>query len=193
LIISRNDCDQLRYCYRCLKKGINQTSLVVVHGPIGKVSVNGSIRLNPFVNNITVFNTDENNFYKYSPNSPLLNDIGNSRFYQLLTGDINLKERLNSGTLLFNLIENHFNDIIEHIIIGLLPHHGSKRKWASEILKTEINSQFWVVSASCPRLSNYRHPSFKLIKTIQLSGYCCYWSNQIRSVDIQANKDYQNH
>jgi hypothetical protein len=87
LIISRNDCDQLRYCYRCLKKGINQTSLVIVHGPIGKVSVNGPIRPNPSVNNITVFNTDENNFYKYSPNSPLLNDIGNSRFYQLLTGD----------------------------------------------------------------------------------------------------------
>ncbi len=128
-LIKENKLTELKECYKNLplkpKLDINDTSLVLYHMPRYRFRSRGYLTFTSSNSSLTT--------YRYS-------DIF-SRFGQLLTGDINL-----SNKRVYKNLKNHFKNLFHSVVLGMVPHHGSRRSWNSQILKDTPNSEIWVIS-----------------------------------------------
>jgi len=144
-------------CYSPIVKElreINNTSLVAYHGPLGRVT--SVIFL--FSHHLP-YHLCKIRYYDF-----------NNNFGQFLTGDINLNPRPR-----YEELKNHYNCCLEKVVMGQVPHHGSKYNWREELLKDTPNSKIWVVSA---RSGSRHHPSSKVIESIRLNKRRCIWVNE---------------
>jgi hypothetical protein len=95
-----------------LRNGLNNTSLILYHGPVGNSEVETKFLF-------------LNYYYTYCPfcypclyGCRIFLGRKNNRFRQFLTGDINLNIR-------YDELKKHYTNYLENVIIIQVPHHGA--------------------------------------------------------------------
>ena len=144
----------------------NQSSLCLFHSPINKEGIlYRTLKINADKNEETIIETQES--WK----------VTGQACGTLLTGDISLKTKKNPKN--YNEFKEHYKNEIGDIGIFLLPHHGAKNNWNSNVLTDFYRATIFLNSAG--RFSKYNHPSKDVIKELVLSGriVLCSHENQI--------------
>ena len=80
-----------------------------------------------------------------------------SKYGQLLTGDLNLKNQC-----IYNDFKNHFGEKLSSTVIFLVPHHGSKNNWNQKLIHEIKSGEIWIISAD---QKNNRYPPHKEVIT----------------------------
>lgn len=173
-ITNKNRRDELKKCYEeNLDKKLNNTSLLVYHGPIGnfenKTSINCRKGLS-FKNCWLSYYTKKHE----KCNHPDENKMG-----QFLIGDINLNNKYK-----YNEIKNHYKNWLDSIFLSQIPHHGSKYNWNNDILNDLKNCHQWIASSGCSE--NSKHPHRDVILNILENDRCFCWSNQYSQFFIEG-------
>ncbi len=182
---------KLKKCYTKLTKGLNETSLMVLHFPLFDpktdfllVSSNSTLcdRLDILLQKrqksryylIQAHQTHNAFHYKGVWESKLGMELS-----QFLTGDINMKNK-------YGEIRAHFGlgSIVKKTAVTLVPHHCSEKSWLDiDInnpcpLHRDISSRFWIVSAGIH--NRHGHPSPLVCWDISnhCPDYCVVWVNE---------------
>ncbi len=167
VIRNKKSLKSLKECYNqiatSLNKDFNNTSLVVYHGPVGKVNAEHDIYCFP----LGCLN------FTY----PYFDRFHENKFGQIFTGDISLKFR-------YNELINHFQNYLREVLIVQVPHHGARKNWNGNILNDFPNSKVWVVSAGCRNI--YGHPSLHVIRDILFMRKRPLWVNELSYVQIRG-------
>jgi hypothetical protein len=152
------------YYERELSIDLNNSSLVMYHGPIGDdkndlyvhcergLSSNGCPHLYSCI--------------KKGPCHYLPDEMG-----QLLTGDIGLKNRAK-----YSEFKKHYDKYLETIFLSQIPHHGARSSWNNVILHDMKECSHWVASSGRP--SFFGHPHSMVVLDILSNERCFCWSNQ---------------
>jgi len=181
IIINRKLLKRLKKCYEALieylQNDFNNTSLVLYHGPVGKLNVEAYfLYLNPsyiyyhcpfYI--LCRYRFDCSiAFFKYKCD----------RFGQLLTGDINLNMR-------YNELKRHYISYLKNVLIVQVPHHGAKKNWNKNMIKDFPNGKFWIISSGFN--NRYGHPSYIVIEDIVSNSKCkCIWVNEINHMRVKG-------
>jgi len=147
------------------KSDINNTSLMLYHGPIVKGICKYWKLCYPF-------------FWKYYPWPVYYKIFGMG---QLLTGDISLK-------MSYQQIISHYRKYLSDVVLFQVPHHGSIKNWDSAILEELENCDLWVISAGCK--NRYGHPSCEVIHDICNNSKIPVWVNECHPFTISCRIDY---
>ena len=175
-----NTRKELRKCYKVLSKklkgDLNNTSLIVLHGPAFKgkdvyVDIEANICLNFYFRYPNIYCPSIPAFWIETPWVHRFK-ILSKHFTQFLTGDINLNYRRKQKPKYNGLkaIEHHFKlgSLVKKLFAILIPHHGSKESWNEKLCKL-VSSYIWLVSAGI--VNEYGHPSWKVFKDILFTGW----------------------
>lgn len=161
---------KIRRCYERVtgSKDINATSLVLFHGPLvgrGSITVhcNPKTTMHLYLPPICIFT--ECPFCLVA----LLSELSEPVNGQLLTGDLNLKEK-------YDEFRRHMGSKLESVAVCLLPHHGSEHCWNAALMRDARNCRLWIASAGINN-KRYHHPSESVIKDITKNGNAFYWVN----------------
>lgn len=163
IISNKTERAKIKGCYEKYFKRLNDTSLMLYHGPTGKATLflqscrigKGSpVYSRPFVR------------------SPLYEK--DTKYGWLLTGDINFNI---ISTDLIKHYKSHINEI-RHLLI---PHHGSKGNWNTKILNSVQSPSHWYVSFGLG--NQYRHPNTSVIRDVRANGGTVSLSNETMRVD----------
>jgi hypothetical protein len=152
VIKNKEDREKLKKCYNLFERNLkdfNNTSLILYHGPVRKSHLS---RVSSF------YRCLRSCAYSYCcrccengsifiPHSEDVNQVG-----QFLTGDVNLNVR-------YEEIKKHYKNYLNNVLVGQVPHHGSKYNWNDKLLNDTPNSKIWVVSAG---ILYEKHPSKKV-------------------------------
>lgn len=170
-----NNLDELRKLkelYEAYKpaKNINNTSLVMYHGPIkaSKRTEKGEVvfRLKPI-------------YYEggYICRQRQTNECGT-----WLLGDIDLKHN-------YDKMNKHFSDKrLKGVATALIPHHGSTENWDSQILSHVAKEALWVVSHGIGRK---KHPALNVVESITQGNHICTSCNEINDVLVDMRIQYK--
>ena len=158
---NNKDIANLKECYKKIKGNFNDTSLVMLHKPLIKrlkyYLDTEFYYLDCFLRYCRLFDCDY---------------ICNNRTYsQILTGDINLKNKNN-----FDEFNQHYKKYLDEICLFQIPHHGAKLNWNKQLLQNLKNCCFWVASAG--RYNKYNHPSFSILLDVVESSKCFIGVNE---------------
>lgn len=153
----------LKDCYRILFKDLNNTSLVLYHGPIGKNK--SDFRVNEGSVTLSTGGVGQNCLSGSAPHRI----IEENRMGQFLTGDIDLNHD-------YVQIEAHYSGLLEKISACQVPHHGSKRSWNSKIMDDLENCNLWIVSSGTS--NQLGHPHFDVCQDISDRCHGLYLCNQ---------------
>lgn len=157
------DLVKIKTCYANTFKNLNDTSLIVFHGPYRKLS---SVFC---FSNLSKDKTLNATFYL-----PSQTDQYKVRFGWLLTGDVDF----NKVSIEFL---NHFSSCLSYMTYLLIPHHGAKRNWNSIIINRVAKPSQWFVSFGLG--NKYHHPNYGIIQEIVKHGNSVSISNEIMRVD----------
>jgi hypothetical protein len=165
---------KMKDCYRLLNKNLNDTSLVVYHGPVSRYK--GVFRIHSDFLGKSVF-------YKYLnvmclspvPSYQLISTF--SHLGQLLTGDISLNYKRKFGEFV-----KHYSTYFDTVLIFQLPHHGAKRSWNTNILNEVKNCHLWISSSGFS--NRYGHPHISVVSDILNIGQCFACNNEFNKVAI---------
>lgn len=160
--------DQMRLGYRGSFNKVNNTSLVVFHGPYDSKNITGN-----YCETRDILCACGHEFCS--------NNINPDQIGQLLTGDIDLKHNLPEFI-------NHFGKLLDEVSLTQIPHHGAKSTWKSDIVQYLPNSYGWIVSAGIS--SQYGHPSVDVLSDILDVGFCVGWCNELNKIIIEASIQY---
>jgi beta-lactamase superfamily II metal-dependent hydrolase len=166
ILSNRSNLDKLIGCYKSTFKNLNDTSLIVFHGPAKKLS--SALCYSSLYYTITM----ESKFYQCSYSFKHRGRIG-----WLLTGDVD-----------FNKVKKpflkHFSSYLSSMAYLLIPHHGSKGNWNSEIMNSVTKPSHWIVSFG---LGNYyRHPNYDVISEIVKNGNKVSICNEFMRIEQQV-------
>lgn len=165
--------ETLKDCYGILFKDLNNTSLVLYHGPIGK--------------NRSDFTVDGEHMTLLPGGmgqSRLLSDsaLGHiaveNRMGQLLTGDIDLNHD-------YVQINAHYSGLLQKTSACQVPHHGSKRTWNSKIMDDLENCSHWIVSSGTS--DQLGHPHFDVCHDISSRCRGLYLCNQKAELTLNGS------
>lgn len=164
IILDSNNRKRLRKCYDTSYNGrLNDTSLMVFHGPVFNISLSITKQEDPLC---TPYYRRAN--IQWEQNKPEL------KWGCLLTGDVNLK-------MVWTPFAIHFGNYFAHMTDLLIPHHGSKDNWKSQILDVTKDSKSWIVSAGLG--NRYGHPNVDIVLEVLNRGKVLFWSNQLSKID----------
>ncbi|MGG3889489.1 MBL fold metallo-hydrolase [Metabacillus fastidiosus] len=154
-----------------LKNDINNTSVILYHGPVESVSdsrVKGvqiqQKRALPLFEKVISHIKKKrkkalNSFYDFQRSHFHTTKVCTALRGTLLMGDISVQSD-------FKQIESYFNGKWTNISVMSVPHHGSKYNWFSDLLKVvKDGSSMWVVSAGTA--NKYAHPDPNFIEEIK--------------------------
>lgn len=164
ILSSKRDLGKLKSCYENTFKRLNDTSLIVFHGPTNK-NISSFLCLSSTPTNIPM------NYRFYPCKSSFESDV---RFGWVLNGDVDFNEVLTAFL-------NHFSDYLGHMTHLLIPHHGSKGNWNSNIMSSVVNPSHWFVSFGLD--NHYRHPNKDVISEIITKGNTVSICNEIMRID----------
>ncbi|MEK4698585.1 MBL fold metallo-hydrolase [Solibacillus sp. FSL R7-0668] len=99
------------------------------------------------------FNFLENVFHYYPFN--------NCRFVHFFTGDISFKYVRKHLQ-----IYEHYKDLLPHVDVIQVPHHGSKHNWNDDLLWHIPKKAFFIVSSGIK--NSYGHPHTEVVKSIEV-------------------------
>ncbi|MBU7030393.1 MAG: MBL fold metallo-hydrolase [Theionarchaea archaeon] len=157
---------KIRECYdETLDESLNNTSLMVYHGPLGDNTSISYINCGKGLS----FN-DCLHFYSSKRREKCFH-FDRNKMGQFLTGDINLNKDKK-----YNEIKTHYTNFFGTVMLSQIPHHGSKKNWRSDILHDLGTCNRWVASSGCP--NSYGHPHREVILDILENERCFCWSNQ---------------
>lgn len=150
ILSSRSDLNKLKSCYESTFKRLNDTSLIVFHGPTKNVSSFLCPSSSP---------TEIPMNYRFYPClSSFESDV---RFGWVLNGDVDFNN-------VWTAFLSHFSAYLDHMTHLLIPHHGSKRNWNSNIMSGVVNPSHWFVSFGLG--NHYGHPNHDVISDIVSKG-----------------------
>ena len=165
ILSNKNDRDKLERCYKKTfgPKRLNDTSLMLFHGPTKNVS--------SFLCPSSSPTKISMNYRFYPCKSSFESDV---RFGWVLNGDINFNK-------VWPEFLKHFSAYRSHMTHLLIPHHGSKGNWNSNIMSSVVNPSHWFVSFG---LGNpYRHPNHDVISEIVNKGNTVSICNEALRID----------
>lgn len=167
IISSKEGRDRLKKCYQKIKSNLNDSSLVLYHGPIDARETTFSPKcLSSFPSSVCCCSMCRHL---------------NNRLGHLLTGDINLNDEK------YPELVTHFRGFFKDISVALVPHHGSKHNWNAD-LKRRIYAKckkpiLWCASAGI--LNQWGHPDLDVVDDIR-SFNCFHWVNEHSRLDING-------
>lgn len=133
---------QLKDAYRqYFGKDLNNTSLVTYHGPIAN-----------FKNHYNYFSKFSNYFHEYTQNC-----MGS-----LLTGDINIKSKLQSKKMI-----DYFAGLIPKVCFFQVPHHGAKANWNFNVPNGLNFFNNYIINHGVGRI---HHPSVDVVQYIKTNN-----------------------
>ena len=148
----------------------NNTSLVALH--------------TPFNYSKTFIYLAKNNCFSLS--FPLNNlACGENAAGFFLTGDINFNYKE------FDKLITHFNPLNGKIKVSLIPHHGSRYNWSSEVLNIFNKTLYWVVSSGCK--NKYNHPHLEVIYEIAYANRFALWCNECFKIQFKGGVLWNKH
>lgn len=145
---------------------INNTSVVIYHGPINQKDV----LLQPWYFPVAPF------YFRYSKN------VFSKYWGHILTGDIKMETTFGAQKAVAKIL-NHFNPWLDDIHIALIPHHGAFGYWSTRFLTNLSRCDNWVVSA---KTNHKYHPGRKVLLDILQRGKQVLFSNENKSVKFKA-------
>lgn len=163
ILTNQTDIDKLASCYMNTFKRLNDTSLILFHGPTRKVTT----FLCP-----SSFPLGKTVYPKSYPCKGLFEHDVN--YGWLLTGDVDFKKV--STALL-----NHFSHYLSSMTHLLIPHHGSKGNWDSNIMNQVARPSHWFVSFGLG--NRFRHPNSGVISDIVAGGNSVSLCNEANRID----------
>lgn len=163
ILTNQADLDKLASCYKKTFKRLNDTSLLLYHGPTRKVTTLLCPSSFPFRKSANT---------KFYPCNGLFEQDVN--YGWLLTGDVDFN-RVSVALL------KHFSHYLRSITHLLIPHHGSKGNWDSNIMGQVARPNNWFVSYG---LGNwFRHPNRDVISDIVAAGNKVSLCNEAIRID----------
>lgn len=163
ILSNKSTLKELKKCYEKTFKRLNDTSLILFHGP--------TRRIYSFIcpSSSSVMAPTPSRFYRCE--SPLEDNV---TFGWVLTGDVDFNKVLPEFL-------NHFSAYLGHMTHLLIPHHGSKANWNPTVMKRVIKPSHWFVSFG---LGNpYRHPNYDVIHDILSEGNTVSACNESLRID----------
>jgi len=165
------DKDKLKKCYSKISGNFNDTSLVMLHKPLTKMKLYKMCfhSFYRFCEHKNYWCKEERDYYcyrlykKYKYFCDYICDC--KSFAQLLTGDINLKNKNN-----YNEFKKHFNKMLKDVCVFQIPHHGAKGNWNENLLGDLNNCFYWIANSGIK--NKYNHPSFKIFMDIISNNKC---------------------
>ena len=164
ILNNKRGLGKLKSCYKKTFNRLNDTSLIVFHGPNnGKIS--------------------SLSYHSCSPTNLSINDRfypcrdvfeSNARFGWVLSGDIDFNK---VGPAFLNHFSRYLNDMT-HLLI---PHHGSKGNWDSIIMNSVVKPSHWFVSFGLG--NHYNHPNYEVISDIVTTGNTVSICNETMRID----------
>lgn len=182
---------KIKACYKKIYSDINETSIIMYHGPLG----------NPKNYNLGYFNYKYIYHFKYirfefyvrylfSYFSNIIavktesGQIINSNLYgTMLLGDINLNKR-------FNEIMMHFQESLKRTQFILVPHHGSRISWNSKLIERTSDKAVWIYSAG---INRKKHPSKSVIDCFRclFPPKLLLWSNELNRITFKSYYEWK--
>ena len=163
ILSSKSDLDKLKICYENTFKRLNDTSLIVFHGPPKNISSflcpSGSPTKIPMNYRFYPF---KSSFESYD------------RFGWVLNGDVDFNK-------VWPAFLNHFSAYLDHMTHLLIPHHGSKGNWNSNIMSRVVNPSHWFVSFGLG--NQYCQPNHDVISDIITKGNTVSICNETMRID----------
>ena len=164
ILSSKNNLDKLRSCYKNTFKRLNDTSLIVFHGPTNR-NISSFLCLSGSPTNIPM------NYRFYPCKSSFESTV---RFGWVLNGDVDFNK---VGPAFIK----HFSGYLCHMTHLLIPHHGSKVNWNSNILSGVVKPSHWFVSFGLG--NQFRHPNHDVIADITTNGNTVSTCNEAIRID----------
>ncbi|SIM31170.1 MBL fold metallo-hydrolase [Cuniculiplasma divulgatum] len=164
ILLNKGHLDKLEKCYKNTFKELNDTSLIVFHGPTKK-------QIHSLLCPADSTRNMPSNYYFYHCKTELESNV---KFGWVLTGDVNFK-KVSSAFL------KHFSDCLDQMNNLLIPHHGSKGNWNLDIMKHVVSPGHWFVSFGLG--NNHHHPNADVISDIVTSGNSVSLCNDINRID----------
>ncbi len=167
ILKDKNSMNKLKQCYTKNFKDLNNTSLLLYHGPVRSINSNfGKI----IIRKVEGLSFRPPYFY-------LIHIDG--KFGWLLSGDKNFNKN-------FDQFKRHYRNELANMNHLLVPHHGSRQNWNSELLELIKNPSYWFVSSGLG--NKFGHPSFQVVKDILVNGNKIYLSNEIFKISEEIYK-----
>jgi len=154
---------ELKSCYNHLHRDLNNTSLVVYHGPLGKYKCKFHVSSKYGL----LFDGNQN--LCISTTSRPCSFSNENQMGQFLTGDINLNHD-------YGQIKTHYHNLLNRTSICQIPHHGSWKNWNRTFLEELENCGHWVASSGFS--IQYGHPHISIVRDIISKNCSFYWCNQ---------------
>lgn len=158
--------------YRTLAPSLNETSLVLFHGPIARSIVLWSAMAT-------------SGFHRNGRHPPgLLACVGPCKpgqsvpWGELLTGDLPLRGRVGQ-------LRAHFGSYLSTLGSVLLPHHGSRNNWDPSIMRLLPSRTVWTVSSGYRFRRNWEHPDRRVLDSVLRAHSRVLWANQYSSITEQ--------
>lgn len=151
ILSSKSNLDKLKRCYENTFKRLNDTSLIVFHGPTNK-------NISSFLFSSGLPTNIPSNCRFYPCKRSFESDV---RFGWVLSGDVDFN-KVRTAFL------DHFSAYLGDMTHLLIPHHGSKGNWNSNIMSSVVNPSHWFVSFGLG--NQYRHPNHDVISDIVIKG-----------------------
>jgi hypothetical protein len=148
-----------------LRGNLDNSSLVVYHGPTGEYN-----------NNFDIY-CEEGLSLNKCPHSSAFRGTescgysGENCMGQLLTGDAGLKYKRK-----YKELRTHFSNYFSTIPLSQIPYHGARSNWNGDILQDLKKCSYWVSSSRYP--SFYGIPNSTVVLNILKNERCFCWSNQ---------------
>lgn len=108
---------------------------------------------------------------------------------QLLTGDIEFSSRVlteledhYTKLLCYSWNSHYCSTYFNAINLILIPHHGSRENWNSEVLDVFPNANIWVASAGLT--NTYGHPSMDVLNEIRENDRIPIWVNELNPLFV---------
>lgn len=175
IIRDKNRLKALKSCYTAISKhlrnNLNNTSLVLYHGPVGNNEVETQFLF-------------LNHYYTHCPfcypclyGCRILLGQNNNRFGQFLTGDIDVNMK-------YDELIRHYTNYLENVIIIQVPHHGAIKNWNKKIIDDIPDSELWIISAGLG--NRYGHPSWRVINDLCFNRKKSIWVNEMNYMMIKG-------
>jgi hypothetical protein len=163
ILANKTDRDKLERCYKNTFKRPNDTSLMLFHGPTKMASSFFYPSSSPANKPVSSIFNSCRDLYTH-----------NAKLGWVLTGDVNFK-KVSSAFLV------HFSTYLDLMTHLLIPHHGSKGNWDSNIMNRIASPSHWFVSYGLG--NSFRHPNSDVISDIVTNGNTVSLCNEAMRLD----------
>lgn len=172
MLKDRKSKESIMECYKKISSELNNSSLVVFHGPIGEYYGRFSYYCKPLLYHCSYMCCcrllkQRKHFYCEDKN------MG-----QFLTGDISLKFK-------YKQLKDHYLNYFNRISLSQVPHHGAKGNWKKEIFNELKNCNLWCSSSGFS--NRYGHPNISVMLDILKNRSCFCLSNELNKIVIEGN------